>query len=155
MIVRHMMTESVITCSPEQTMHEAARLMWEHDCGCLPVVDHEKHVIGVLTDRDICMAAYTQGRPLGEVRVENAMSRNLILCNPKTSLAEVERLMRDHQIRRIPVVDTQGKLVGIVGLADVARYASGTLRRKLAAPGVAKTLRAIVEPRRPLSAAAE
>jgi CBS-domain-containing membrane protein len=120
--VRDIMTRSVVSCSPSDNLNRSAQLMWEGDCGALPVIDSEGQLLGMITDRDICMAAYTRGRPLSEVRVADVMSTGLITCRPTDSLRSVMDAMATHQVRRIPVVD-DGRLVGIVSLADVARMA--------------------------------
>ena len=86
----------------------------------------------MLTDRDICMAAYTQGRPLGEMQVSSAMSRQLFSCRPEDSLAKAEEIMRTNRIRRLPVIDADRHLVGILSLDDIAREAT---REYLSFPG--------------------
>jgi CBS domain-containing protein len=111
----------VRSCRPGDMLNEAARLMWELDCGAVPVVNEAEHLVGIITDRDICMAAYTRGQPLAALSVENAMSRHVSAVSPKDSLESITVLMRQKQIRRIPVVDN-GRLVGIVTLADIAQH---------------------------------
>ena len=76
MKVEQLMTMNPSSCHPEDTMQQAARIFWEHDCGCAPVTDHDAHVVGMITDRDVCMAAYTQGKPLTELSVASAMATN-------------------------------------------------------------------------------
>jgi len=146
--VHDVMRVRVHTCSIDDTLHRAAQIMWEKDCGCLPVIDTSRHVHAVITDRDICMAALTQGVPLAGTRVASAMSRSVTVCSPDDSLGAVEELMRDQQIRRVPVVDAAGMLIGMISLGDIARY----LRpRSAQAPASAtqfvETLAAISEPR--------
>jgi CBS domain-containing protein len=123
MKVGELMTHPVHTCSPDDTLHTAARLMWEHDCGSIPVVDRDGRVIAMLTDRDICMAAYTQGRPLSSVQVRSAMSRSLFSCSPDATVGDAESIMRASQVRRLPVIDAENRLVGIISLGDIARTA--------------------------------
>src|SRR6266404_9489532 len=123
MNVFEVMTRRVYSCRPGDTLATAAGLMWDHDIGCAPVVDVGGRVVGMITDRDICMAAYTRGTRLAEVDVASVMSRGLHACAPEQSVAEAEDLMRLEQIRRMPVVDGGGKLIGILSLADVAREA--------------------------------
>jgi CBS domain-containing protein len=148
-----LMTQKPATCRPDDTLAEAARTMWEADVGCLPVIDFEGCPIAMITDRDICMAAYTQGVPLSASHVSSAMSRRLVSVTEKAKLSEVEALMQKHQIRRVAVVDVAGQLVGIVTLGDIARHAeTASLRKPIEGLGVAKTLAGIVERR---SAAAE
>jgi CBS domain-containing protein len=146
--VHDIMRVRVHTCSIEDTLHRAAQIMWEKDCGCLPVVDASRRVHAVITDRDICMAALTQGVALAATRVASAMSRGLSVCSPDDCIATVEELMRDRQIRRVPVVDAGGMLIGMISLGDIARY----LRpRSAQAPASAvefvDTMAAISEPR--------
>ena len=146
--VHDIMRVRVHTCSVEDTLHRAAQIMWEKDCGCLPVVDSSRRVHAVITDRDICMAALTQGVPLASTRVASAMSRSLITCSPDDSVGAVEELMQDEQIRRVPVVDANGVLIGMISIGDIARFLRG---RAAQAPASAarfvETVAAISEPR--------
>lgn len=154
MNVQRLMTRNVRTCRADDTLDHAARVMWEADVGCLPVVDDEGRPLGMITDRDICMAAYTQGVALRDARVESAMSKTLLTCSPQSSVAEVEELMQRSQIRRVPVVEL-GALVGMVTLGDIARYSQSTPLHVSSAPGVSKTLAAITGERTRQSTAAE
>lgn len=126
MRVEQIMTKQVSSCSPDNTLAEAAQLMWDNDCGCLPVCarNGKSHVDGVITDRDICMSALFKGKPLYELRVSDAMSRQLQACRPGDSLADAERTMSRARVRRLPVIDEQGSLVGVISLADLAREAA-------------------------------
>ena len=92
--------------------------------GVIPVVNHEGAVVGMVTDRDLCMAAYTQGKPLGEIPVSTAMARDVFGCRPQDSIESVEHLMRDKHIRRVPVIDAEGRLVGLISLNDIVRDAA-------------------------------
>jgi CBS domain-containing protein len=146
--VHDIMRVRVYSCGLNDTLHRAAQLMWEKDCGCLPVVDGAHFAHAVITDRDICMAALTQGVSLLEARVSSAMSRKLLVCSPDDSVAAVEALMRDHQIRRIPVVDAAGMLIGIISLGDIARYLrTRSAQAPASAAQLVDTLAAISEPR--------
>lgn len=98
-----LMTKEVHSCLPQDELQRAAQLMWEHDCGIVPVVDPEQHVIGVITDRDICMAAYSRGQPLREIPVTVAASRAAHSVRPDTPIG--------------------GNLVGFLSLADIVRNA--------------------------------
>src|SRR5687767_12489389 len=86
MHVEKLMTTEVTTCSADDPLQRPAQLMWESDRGFLPVVDSERRVIGVITDRDICMAAYTKGVPLGGASVSSAMSPDVYSCSPHATL---------------------------------------------------------------------
>jgi CBS domain-containing protein len=126
MQVEYLMTKQVKSCSPDDTLERAAQLMWEGDCGCLPVCAGNgiTRVVGVITDRDICMSALFQGKSLRELRVSGAMAKQLLACKAGDALADVEKTMREARIRRLPVVDEQGALIGIIALADLAREAA-------------------------------
>lgn len=109
------------SCRPSDPLNEAARLMWELDCGAVPVVNEAGKLVGIITDRDICMAAYTRGQPLSALSVQSAMAADVATATPTDPLETIARLMRQRQIRRVPIVD-HGHLVGMVSLADIARY---------------------------------
>jgi CBS domain-containing protein len=150
MNVFEVMTRRVYSCRPGDTLADAAAVMWEHDVGCVPVVASDGAVVGMLTDRDICMAAYTRGARLAELDVAAVMSRRLCACAPEQSVAQVEELMRLDRVRRTPVVDPQGRLVGILTLADLAREAVHQKRRKYGEhldEEITSTLAAVSEPR--------
>lgn len=121
--VRDVMQRDVATCHPWDTLNRAAQLMWETDCGAVPVVDEQGKLTGMLTDRDVCMAAYTRGLPLAELSAQSAMSEHPFSCSPEEPLTALLSLMTTQQIRRVPVVSDGGRLVGIVSLADVALLA--------------------------------
>src|ERR1039457_4424774 len=114
-----LMTKKVKACHQHDSLNRAAQLMWENDCGAVPVVDSDSKVIGMLTDRDICMAAYTQGVALVEASVGTVMSRNVCACNPSDNISAVAEQMRERQIRRLPVIDKAQRLVGILSISDI------------------------------------
>lgn len=148
--VHDAMRTRVHVCSPEDTLARAAQLMWEKDLGCLPVCGPGRKPIAMLTDRDISMAAFTQWKHLAEASVESAMSHALFTCSPDDELAQAEQIMRRHQVRRLPVVDEHGVLVGLLSLGDVALYVhqrSGQPNGTPAQQRLAETLAAICEPR--------
>ena len=123
MRVSEIMTRSVVTCRPEQFASDAAGLMWEHDCGCVPITDAsaDGDLVGIVTDRDLCMAAYTRGLPLHEIRVDSIMAPVVQTCRPSDTLEEAERRMSEAKVRRIPIVGGAGEVVGILSLSDIAR----------------------------------
>lgn len=124
MKVRDLMTTAVKSCAEYNTLNTAAQMMWDHDLGCVPVLDREGHVIGILTDRDICMSAYIQGVPLTGALVTSAMSKRVFACRPEDDVAVAEKLMREKQVHRLPVVDADAWLVGLISLNDIAREAA-------------------------------
>lgn len=120
MKVRELMTSPAYTCQPQDSLARAAQLMWDHDFGILPVVDREGRVGGTITDRDICMAAFTGGRRLDELRVADSMSKGLFVCSPDDDITVAASRMVEHQVHRLPIVDAKGKLVGLLSLNDLA-----------------------------------
>lgn len=111
----------VQACNPSDNLSHAARLMWELDCGFLPVCDRSGQLVGVITDRDVCMAAYTRGQVLDDIQVWSTMSTQVVSVGPNATLREVLRLMGEMQVRRVPIVDGT-RLLGAVTLADLALY---------------------------------
>jgi len=151
MIVEQCMTQSPRVCTPADSLTSAARLFWEHDLGALPVVDAAGSVVGLITDRDLCMAAYTTGLPLHACTVGRHMSRTVFSIGAKADADKAAELMKTRKIRRLPVVEN-GRLVGMVTLADLARHAGKKgKQRGLEPASVAGLLSAICEPRAPAS----
>jgi len=150
MKVENIMTPDVQFCHPHDRLTCAAEKMWEYDIGCLPVVDENDHAIGMITDRDICMAAYTQGRLLSEIPVAIAMSKELFACRSNDSIAYAEDALRSHQVRRLPVLNQDRKLVGIVTLNDIIREAEREISYKthdISTQEVTETLATVCQPR--------
>ncbi|HVY31946.1 MAG TPA: CBS domain-containing protein [Polyangiaceae bacterium] len=141
------MSKEVFKCSPHASLEEAARQLWEHDVGCLVVVDSDDRPVGMITDRDILIAAYTRGITLGQADVSSAMANKVLSCSLGASQGDIEETMRDAKIRRMPVVDEAGKVAGIVTVSDLARSSQSGPLRAAGIPGVVKTLAAICEPR--------
>jgi CBS domain-containing protein len=123
--VADLMTRDVYTCTINDSLNGAARIMWDHDCGCAPVIDTHGKLAGIVTDRDISMAAYTQGVPLDAIPVERVMSARVISCGRGDDLETAHQLMRTHEIHRLPVVDTRGRPIGILSLSDVINHWHG------------------------------
>lgn len=141
MKVEQMMSTNVKTCSPNDTLEIAAGIMWDHDCGIVPVVDPEGKAIGVVTDRDICMAGYTQGMQYWQIPVSIAASKKIFTIKPSDSLHKAEAVMRLHQVRRLIVVDDVGKVAGVLSINDLARKA----KHAADLSDVAQTLSAICQ----------
>lgn len=122
MKAQDIMSANPACCTPEDTAQRAAELMREHDCGCLPVVDDQetKHLVGVVTDRDLACRCLADGRG-PDTPVRELMSSEPSCCTPDADLQEVERIMAERQVRRVPVVDQAGCCVGMVAQADLAR----------------------------------
>jgi len=124
MKVKSFMTGDVAVCRPGDTMAVAARIMWERDCGVVPVVDNDGRVAGVVTDRDLCMAALIRDQGLMHMPVHDAMAKDVHCCGPGDDEAKVHAKMREHRVRRLPVVDAEGRLAGMVSLNDLALHAA-------------------------------
>jgi mannose-1-phosphate guanylyltransferase len=149
MKVGQLMQREVAKVSPEDGLDRAATVMRERDCGFLPVVVRGQRVAGVLTDRDICMAAARTERALSKLKVGDHMTRLVHTCEPTDDVREAERAMALHQVRRLPVVDREGNLVGVLSLDDVAREAfreQGLLAPPVSNAGVGQTLGQITRP---------
>jgi len=124
MHVEKLMSHPAITCRVTDDLATIAGLMWNHDCGVIVVVDNDGgQAVGMVTDRDVCMAAYTQGKPLDAIPVATAMASPVATCRPQDDLALAEDLMRSRQIRRVAVVDDAGRPAGVLSLNDLARDA--------------------------------
>ena len=130
MKVEKLMKTDVATCRASATGSDAAKIMWEHDCGIVPIVDESAHVLGMVTDRDLCMASYLQGKPMHEVSLGSTMSRELWTCRPSDEITDAEKTMREHRIRRLPVTDEDGRLTGILSLGDIALEARAETKSK-------------------------
>ena len=148
MNIDEFMTRDVRTCGPSDTLDRAARAMWERDCGVLPVVDAERRVIGMITDRDVCMAAYLQGLPLDRILVSSVASHAVAAAYVGESTDAALAKMRQHRVKRLPVLDPEGKIAGVVSLGDLARHHRGGWGRDAACgEDIARTVEAIAEPR--------
>jgi CBS domain-containing protein len=123
--IRDLMTESPRTVSSDVTVVEAARVMRDDDFGLVPVVDGDR-LVGTVTDRDIAIRVVAEERDPSSTTVREIASADLVTIDPEQELGEALRLMAQHQIRRLPVVEEDGRLVGIVAQADVARHGDDT-----------------------------
>ena len=145
MKVSNLMVPKPITCREDAPLGEVARLMWEHDIGFVPVVDANGALAGVITDRDGFIAAYFQGQPIWQIPVRSAMSTRIASVSSDAEIDEVEQMMSERQVHRLPVVD-DGKLVGVISINDLARKAAGEAN-EVFEEEVALTLGAICQPR--------
>ncbi|MBL8954276.1 MAG: CBS domain-containing protein [Myxococcaceae bacterium] len=123
MKIEQLMSRGVQSCSEGDPLVKAVQLMWERDIGCVPVLDKAGAVAGVITDRDCVMAAFMQGRRLDEIEVGTVMSRKVVTCQPTDSLEVAATAMKKALVRRLPVVNKKGALVGMVALTDLSRAA--------------------------------
>jgi CBS domain-containing protein len=152
MRVQDIMSEAVKSCRPETNLAEAASIMWEGDCGILPVISDGGKVIGLITDRDLAMAAGTTNRIPSDINVGEAMSRDIYDCTPDDDIHAALETMRKGKVRRLPVVNDDGVIEGVLSLNDIARHAEKLEGRgtttELSYDDVVITLKAISEHRR-------
>jgi CBS domain-containing protein len=116
--VRDVMTKDVRVCKPHDTVITAAQMMRDINCGSIPVCEGTK-VIGMITDRDIVLNCVADGKDGNSVHCHDCMTTDVITCSPDIDVHECARMMADHQIRRIPVVQN-GEMIGICAIGDLA-----------------------------------
>ena len=120
MKVRDVMESDVKSCGPDDTLESSALMMWNHDCGSVPVLDANGTPIGILTDRDIAMASALNHKPLWDIRSrEVTNSRPLYTCNEKDDIRAALEAMQAYQVRRLPVINDSGQLKGIISIDDI------------------------------------
>ena len=120
--IREVMTANPCSIDADKTVEYAAQMMRDEDVGLAPIVEGER-LIGTLTDRDIAIRVVAEGKEPGSTRVRDVASKQLVTIDPQQDLDEALRLMAKHQVRRLPVVEEDGRLVGVVAQADIAREA--------------------------------
>jgi CBS domain-containing protein len=128
MKARDIMTKNPTCCTPNDSARDAARVMRETDCGCVPIIDPDSQkVIGVVTDRDLAMRGIAEGKG-PDTKLNELMTAVASCCGPNDDLRDVERTMSELQVRRIPITDADGCCVGIIAQADIARAAKRDAR---------------------------
>jgi len=142
MKVQDVMTSPARSCTPDATLVHAAQTLWDHECGALPVLDSEGRPVGMITDRDICMALARKNRFPGDIRVREVMSPHPFVCRPSDEIEEALQTMARRRLRRLPVVDVRDRLVGIISVSDVA---AGASQGRATAPGAPQIHRTVVE----------
>jgi CBS domain-containing protein len=118
--IRDVMTSNPCTIDAEKSVAYAAKMLRDEDVGLAPIVEGGK-LIGMLTDRDIAIRVVAEGRDPGQVKVRDVASKQVVTIDPQQDLDEALRIMAKHQVRRLPVVEEDGQLVGVVAQADIAR----------------------------------
>jgi CBS domain-containing protein len=146
MRIRDLMTKTVASCRPETNLAAAGALMWESDCGVLPVVDEFRKVISVVTDRDICIALTTSDRRASSLKVGDVAAMRAVVCGPDAGVESALETMKAHRVHRLPVVNKAGLLEGIVSMNDIVLRANrpmGTRKPEVSYEDVVETLKAI------------
>ena len=152
MKVQEIMTETVQACAPETDLASAVALMWKGDCGTLPVVADGGKVVGMITDRDIAIALGTRNKPAWTILVKEIMSEEVYACRPEDDIHAALKTIRKHQVHRLPVLDTDGKIKGLLSLNDVTlqvKHLDGQKGSDLTYEDVVNTLKAVYEHRHP------
>jgi CBS domain-containing protein len=149
MKIQDLMTTDARTCRASDNLSSAAQAMWEGDLGWLPVVEADGRLVGVITDRDIAMAAHLRGSPPWALAVGDAMAKVVYSVSAGDRLRDASRVMAEHQLRRLPVLDRDGRLVGVITLATLAQAANGGGRLPVKPREVASVLAAVTAPRVP------
>ena len=155
MRVADLMSRDVSWCATNDSLSVPAQLMWDCDCGAVPVLDAQTgRVAGMITDRDICMATHMRNCPPSAIAVHRVMSLGVHSCSPDDSIADAEDILQLNQIRRLPVIDDEGRVVGILSfLADIVLPAEREREcghKQGASEEITDTLSVICQPR-PLS----
>jgi CBS domain-containing protein len=146
MKVQDIMTSDVQCCGPDTNLAAAAKMMWDSDCGALPVLNVEGRVMSVITDRDICMATATKNRPAADITVWETVSGKAHSCHLSDDVHTALDIMKREKVRRLPVVDEDGILQGIVAMNDfvlLAGEAKGGKTAALSYEDVVRTMKAI------------
>jgi CBS domain-containing protein len=144
MKVREVMTRKASFCGPESTLEEASFLMNKNKCGFLPVVGDGGNVIGVVTDRDICIALGTRNRKPSDLRIWDVMPRKLFTCMEGDDVHCALKTLRSARIRRLPVIDRDGTLAGVLSIDDIVLHAREHLvRQDISYKDVENTYKAI------------
>jgi CBS domain-containing protein len=123
MKVKEIMTPNAKAIWLTQSLADAAQLMWENDCGVLPIIKDGRKVVGMITDRDICMAVAMRNTNSSGVSVEEVMTGQVYSVNPEDEVDEALQTMQQHKIRRLPVVNAEGDLEGVISMNDVVLHA--------------------------------
>jgi CBS domain-containing protein len=148
--VKDVMMRDVKVCVPEDNLAAAAMIMWQNDCGVVPVMREDCEVLGVITDRDICMAVATKHRSASEITVGEVYSGNLYACNSHDDVHDALKTMKAEKVRRLPVISANGTLEGMLSMNDIVRVAEpgkGRDGADVSYEDVVKTLKAISAPR--------
>lgn len=135
------MTTTIHTCRIGETLDRAAKIMWEHGCSEVPVVDEDGFLVTMLSDRDVCLCAYTQGKVLTEIPVTSATASRVQVVRTEDSLDFAHELMRRHHVRCLPVLEKSGRLIGILSISDIMRTTSLLGEPRLSANSIEESRR--------------
>jgi CBS domain-containing protein len=147
MKVQEAMTRQPVCCLSQDTAKAVARLLRDEDIGSMPVISDtsSRRLVGIITDRDLVCRIVSEGLDPSTTVIEAFMTRDPVACRPEQSLDSCEKLMQVHQIRRIPVVDREGRCIGILSQADMARFAQAERVQKTITE-ISRRVEAIIPP---------
>lgn len=131
MKARDIMTPQPRCCSADDTLEHAARIMLEEDVGEVPVLDGQRRLAGVITDRDIVVRCVASGDRADQAKVSQCMTAPARTCSEHASLEDVANVMKNERIRRVPIIDGKGEICGIVALADLERTNARSLKAEV------------------------
>ena len=147
MKVKDLQTSDVRACTSDTNLAAAAQIMWECDCGVVPVVDENRTLLGMITDRDICIATTTRSAAPADIQVRSVMTTGTVYsCRPDDDVRTALAAMGTHRVRRLPVVDKANRLVGIVSLNDLVRRADYRAGADVPAADFIEALQSISSP---------
>ena len=145
MKVKKLMKKGVGFCNPQDNLTDAARVMWQKDCGVVPVVDEDKKIVGMITDRDICISVASREQKASEIKAAELINgKRVISCSPDDKIEDALKKMKRKTVKRLPVIDKEKRLVGILSITDILLAADDKSMKKR----VLKTLKAIGKPHR-------
>lgn len=154
MLVEHAMTTATLCCSLDDTLETIAYQMWNGDCGAVPVLNEQGMPVGIVTDRDIAMALALRHASAHQLRARDLVgARALVSCSPSWELRQALKLMTKEKIRRLPVVDDQHHVVGLLSLCDIVEVAgSGRKKSDVSITELVDSLRQIAQSHRAAAA---
>lgn len=145
MKVRDIMATTPASCYMDTNLGTAVEILWNRNCGILPVLNGEQRVVGVITDRDICVALATKNRLAGEITVGEVASGNVFACTPDDDIHTALTTMAQGKVRRLPVIGAEGTLKGLLSMDDIVLH-SGTGKGEVPYHEVVAILRTIYQP---------
>ena len=119
MLIKSIMTSDVKVCAPDTTLAATARIMSSRDCGIVPVVDSDGKLMGVITDRDVCLAVAAKVQSPDELSARDVMTKKVYTCSPDDDARTALKVMKNHAVRRVPVVTADGRLAGLISIDDL------------------------------------
>lgn len=143
MIVKQLAAFDVKSCSPDTDLATAAKIMWDGDCGAVPVINEERKVVGMVTDRDICIASATRAAKPSDIAVRDVMSTNVEACRAADDVRAALKMMKERRVRRLPVLDGDGRLAGIISMNDLVMRADCRAGAEVPGEAFLDTMKAI------------